>query len=139
MLFLLPVPLLLRACCRASACLLACVSITSYLSDHVYTGIESNAHAIDRIVAPMAFVSCIHSTYVTCGAGWAALSLAALKCHVWANYYARRDMYEMFVFWHCLWHAVGVGSMLVCFTYNGVFGECWRGSEWEEVFHLFTT
>jgi hypothetical protein len=137
-LFLLPVPLLLRACCPASACLLSCVSVTSYLSDHVYTGIESTAHAVDRVVAPMAFASCIYSTYTTCGAGWAALSLAALKCHIWANYYAKRDMYERFVLWHCLWHAVGVGLMLVCFTVNGVVGECWKGSEWEEVFYLFT-
>ncbi|KAL3827025.1 hypothetical protein ACHAXA_007532 [Cyclostephanos tholiformis] len=114
MLFLLPVPLLYRACCHISACLLTCVSLTSYLSDHVYTGLESYAHAIDK-------------------------SLAALKCHVWANYYARRDMYDQFVIWHCLWHAVGVGSMLICYTVNGpIVGECWSGTEWEDHAFVFS-
>ena len=118
--------------------LLTCVSVMSYLGNHVYTGIESTAHAVDRVVAPVAFVSCIYSTYAMCGAGWAALSLAALKCHFWVNYYAKRDMYEWFVVWHCLWHAVGVGLMLVCFTANRVVGECWKGGEREEVFYWFT-
>ncbi|KAL3771920.1 hypothetical protein ACHAW5_008033 [Stephanodiscus triporus] len=132
-LFLLPVPLLLRACCPASACLLSCVAVTSYLSDHVYTGVESWAHAIDRVVAPLAFVTCVRSTCVTCGPGWAVLSLLALKCHLMANWHAKRDMYEQFVVWHCLWHAVGVGLMLVCFTVNGAVGECWKGSEADKV------
>ena len=118
--------------------LLTCVSVMSYLGNHVYTGIESTAHAVDRVVAPVAFVSCIYSTYAMCGAGWAALSLAALKCHFWVNYYAKRDMYERFVVWHCLWHAVGVGLMLLCFTANRVVGECWKGGEREEVFYWFT-
>ena len=106
-LFLLPVPLLYRACRHSSALLLTCVSLTSYLSDHVYTGLESYAHTVDRVVAPLAFASCIRSTYVTCGPWWAMVSIAALKCHVWANYYAKKGMYEEFVIWHCLWHAVG--------------------------------
>lgn len=37
-LFILPIPLLLRACCPLSACLLGLVTISSYFSDHVYTG-----------------------------------------------------------------------------------------------------
>jgi len=37
-LFVLPIPLLLRACCPFSACLLGLVTISSYCSDHVYTG-----------------------------------------------------------------------------------------------------
>ena len=125
-------PWLYRACRHTSALLLTTVSLTSYLSDHVYTGIESYAHLVDRVVAPLAFVSCVHSTCVTCGPRWALVSIAALKCHVWANYYAKRDMYDEFVVWHCLWHAVGVGSMMICYMVNGpIIGECWHGG-WED-------
>ena len=37
-LFILPIPLLLRACCPISACLMGLVTISSYYSDHLYTG-----------------------------------------------------------------------------------------------------
>ena len=123
-LFLLPIPLLLRACCTISACLLGIVAITSYLSDHVYTGIPSYAHTVDRIFAPLAFLSNCYSTYRTCGIYWASVSLLAFQCHIWANYYVKKGMYNKFVLWHCLWHIVGVGSILVCFMVNDVVGEC---------------
>ena len=124
-LFLLPIPLLLRACCTLSACLLGTVAITSYLSDHVYTGVTSYAHTFDRLFAPMAFLSNIYSTYTTCGIYWASVSLLAFQCHIWANYYVKKGMYNKFVLWHCLWHIVGVGSILACFMVNDVVGECW--------------
>lgn len=133
-LFLLPIPLLLRACCPVSAFLLGCVTASSYLSDHVFTGLESWTHTLDRVLAPMAFATCLYSTYCNHGVVWAVLSLAALKCHVRANYYAKNGMYDQFVIWHSLWHAVGVGLILVCFTYNGNVGKCWEGSGWEDIF-----
>ncbi|KAL3786451.1 hypothetical protein HJC23_011032 [Cyclotella cryptica] len=40
-LFLMPIPLLLRACCYTSAFFLAAVTVSSFLSDHCYTGLES--------------------------------------------------------------------------------------------------
>lgn len=106
LLFMLPIPLLVRACCPISAALLGCVTVSSYLSDHVYTGLESWAHFFDRVLAPMAFTSCVYATYTTCGIYWVLLSLAALKCHMWSNYYSKQGMYEKYVLWHSLWHAV---------------------------------
>lgn len=137
-LFLLPVPLLIRECCPVSACLLGCVTVSSYLSDHVYTGLESWTHTLDRVMAPMAFASNLYATYSIFG-GWAAcMSLPALKCHVWANYYAKNGMYDQFVIWHSLWHLVGVGVILVCFTLNGGVGTCWEGTRWEDFFMNFS-
>ncbi len=125
LLYLLPVPFFLRACAYHSALLLLLVTVSSYMSDHVYTGIESYAHVFDRVLAPMAFTSCLYSTYVDCGYIWAASSLLAVKCHIWANYYARKGMYDEFVLWHCLWHGVGVGLIVVCYWWNDVVGSCW--------------
>jgi len=127
LLFLLPVPYLLRACCPVAAALLGCVAVSSYLSDHVFTGLTSAAHAADRVLAPLAFAACLQATYTTCGARWASLSMTALVCHLQANYYAKRGVYERFVLWHSLWHVVGVGAILVCFTINDV-GQCWDGN-----------
>mmetsp|Transcript_22840 Transcript_22840/g.47663 ORF Transcript_22840/g.47663 Transcript_22840/m.47663 type:complete len:249 (+) Transcript_22840:1-747(+) len=132
-LFLLPIPLLLRACCPLPAFFLGCVTVSSYFSDHVYTGVESWAHIADRVLAPLAFASNLHSIYAHHGAVWALSSLAALKCHVWANYYSKRGMYDEFVIWHSMWHAVGVGLIVVCFAVNGRVGECWEGSRWEVI------
>ena len=134
-LFLLPIPLFLRACCPVSAFLLGCVTISSYMSDHAFTGLESWAHTFDRVLAPMAFTSCMFAIYSTCGLAWASLSLAALKCHIVANYYSKNDMYDQFVIWHSLWHAVGVGLILAALTYNRVVGTCWEGSAWENLIH----
>ena len=128
-LFLLPIPLLCRSCCFISAFLLGCVTISSYLSDHVYTGLESWAHLVDRTLAPCAFLSCAYATLQTCGIKWSLLgSLVAVKCHVWANYYSKHGMYEQFVIWHSLWHAVGVGVILICYMVNSDVGTCWEGS-----------
>lgn len=134
-LFALPIPLFLRACCPFSAFCLACVTVSSYMSDHVYTGLESWAHAADRFLAPMAFSSCVYSITYMYGPYWASLSLAALKCHLLANYYSKNGIYEKFVIWHSLWHVVGVGIILFCFAVNGVVGNCWEGRGWESIFH----
>ena len=135
-LFLLPIPLFLRACCPFSAFILGCVTVSSYMSDHVFTGLESWAHTADRVLAPMAFTSCLYSICYYYGLWWAALSLAALKCHVLANYHSKNGNYDQFVKWHSLWHLVGVGTILACFAVNGVVrGTCWEGSKWEEIIH----
>ncbi len=123
--YLLPVPFFLRACAYHSAMALLLVSISSYMSDHVYTGLESYAHAADRMLAPLAFFSCLYSTCADCGHVWAASSLLAVQCHVRANYYARKGMYDEFVLWHCLWHGVGVGLIVFCYWWNDVVGSCW--------------
>lgn len=132
-LFLLPIPFLLRTCCPISACLLGCVTISSYLSDHVYTGLESWTHGLDRVMAPLAFASNAYASYCLFGVVWTMLSLPALKCHVWANYYSKKNMYDQFVIWHSLWHVVGVGAILICHVFNSVgVGKCWEGARWEE-------
>ncbi|KAL9191057.1 hypothetical protein ACHAXT_000763 [Thalassiosira profunda] len=133
-LFLLPIPLMIRACCPVSAGLLGCVTVSSYLSDHVYTGLESWAHTFDRATAPLAFTSCLYSVYSHCGVWWAISSCAAVVCHVLANYYSKQGQYERFVIWHSLWHVVGVGLIVVCFALNGVVGQCWEGTGWEQFF-----
>jgi hypothetical protein len=127
LLYLLPIPFFVRACSSQSAVMLLVITITSFFSDHVYTGLESNAHVADRLLAPCAFASCLYSTYRDCGLHWAASSLLAVKCHVLANYYARKGMYEQFVLWHCMWHVVGVGLIVVCYWWNDVSGTCWNG------------
>lgn len=133
-LFALPVPLFLRACCPAPAFMLASVTVSSYLSDHVYTGLESWAHCADRVLAPLAFFTCQVAIYRTCGVWWLLSSYLALKCHVVANYHAKNGRYDQFVIWHSLWHAVGVGLILIALTYNGVVGECWEeGHGLEEI------
>jgi hypothetical protein len=135
--YLLPVPFFIRACAHHSAVLLLLVTLSSYMSDHVYTGIESYAHVVDRVLAPMAFTSCLYSTCKDCGYLWAATSLLAVKCHVWANYYARKGMYDEFVLWHCLWHIVGVGLIVVCYWWNDVVGPCWTTDQSEDMVDMW--
>mmetsp|Transcript_17999 Transcript_17999/g.38852 ORF Transcript_17999/g.38852 Transcript_17999/m.38852 type:complete len:250 (+) Transcript_17999:58-807(+) len=135
-LFLLPIPFQLRACCPVSAFSLLSVAVSSYLSDHVFTGLESWAHTLDRVLAPMAFTTCLIMIHQLFGVFWSLLSLAPLKCHVLANYYSKHGMYEQFVIWHSLWHAMGVGLILIAFASNeAVVGKCWEGSGWENTFH----
>ena len=101
--FLLPIPFLLRVGsheCYISAVFLAVVTATSYLSDHCYTGMESGWHTVDRIAAPMALTSNIYSVYIHCGLAWASLSLVAVLCHLLANHYQKKNMYEKFVIWY---------------------------------------
>ncbi len=134
-LFLLPIPFMLRACCPVAAFFLGCVTVSSYLSDHVYTGLDSWTHTLDRVLAPTAFSTCCYAVYSMYGVAWAASSLVAVKCHLLGHYYSKNGMYDQFVIWHSLWHAVGVGLIVACFTVNGVVGKCWERSEWEDVLH----
>ncbi|KAL7467006.1 hypothetical protein ACHAXS_007273 [Conticribra weissflogii] len=126
-LFLLPIPLLLRSCYTLPAFLLGCVTVTSYLSDHAYTGLESWAHALDRFMAPLALTSCIHAGYSEGGVSWVFASMGAVACHIAAHNYAKKGMYDEFVIWHSLWHAVGSGLVVGCFWIYGGDGSCWEG------------
>ena len=59
-LFLLPIPLLLKSCCPFAAFMLAVVTVSSFSSDYIYTGVESRSHLLDRALAPVALVSLHH-------------------------------------------------------------------------------
>jgi hypothetical protein len=123
-LFLTPIPLLIRACCYVSASFLAAVTASSFLSDHCYTGLESGWHTVDRVLAPLALTSNIYTVYANCGFGWASLSIFAVMCHLMANHASKKGMYQRFVIWHSLWHALGAGLIVFCFTVNSDVGVC---------------
>ena len=56
-LFLLPIPLLVQSCCPFAAFMLAVVTVSSFSSDYLYSGVESWSHLLDRLFAPIALVS----------------------------------------------------------------------------------
>jgi hypothetical protein len=66
----------------------------------------------------MALTSNIYSVYLNCGLAWASLSIFAVFCHLLANHYSKKGMYEQFVIWHSLWHAVGSGLIVFCHVVN---------------------
>ena len=116
--FLFPIPILLQVEAHVSAFFLAAVTVTSFLSDHCYTGLESCWHIIDRILAPIAFISNVFSVYSNCGFTWASSSILAVGCHLLANHYSKRGIYKHFVIWHSLWHVVGSSLILFCHVMN---------------------
>jgi len=59
-LFLLPIPCLFQSCCPFAAFMLAVVTVSSFSSDYLYSGVESWSHLFDRALAPIAFVSLQH-------------------------------------------------------------------------------
>ena len=56
-LFLLPIPCLIKSCCPFAALCLLVVTVSSFSSDYLYSGVESWSHLFDRVLAPIAFVS----------------------------------------------------------------------------------
>jgi hypothetical protein len=116
--FLLPIPFLIRAESYISAFFLAAVTVSSFLSDHCFTGLESSWHTVDRFLAPLALTSNIISVYMNCGLAWASLSIFAVLCHLLANHYSKKGMYNQFVIWHSLWHVVGSGLIVFCHVVN---------------------
>lgn len=56
-LFLLPIPCLIKSCCPFAAFMLAVVTVSSFSSDYLYSGVTSWSHLFDRALAPIAFVS----------------------------------------------------------------------------------
>mmetsp|Transcript_21269 Transcript_21269/g.30452 ORF Transcript_21269/g.30452 Transcript_21269/m.30452 type:complete len:216 (-) Transcript_21269:105-752(-) len=117
-LFLLPIPCLIKSCCPFAAFMLACVFVSSFSSDYLYSGVESWSHLFDRVLAPIAFLSNIYAVYSLFGIIWAFLSLVAVKCHLMAMYHSKRNNYDEFVIYHSLWHATGAGLILLSFAAN---------------------
>jgi len=69
-LFLLPIPCLIKSCCPFAAFMLAVVTVSSFSSDYLYSGVESWSHLFDRVLAPIAFVSMyvtLFSRYIRVG------------------------------------------------------------------------
>ena len=123
LLFVLPVPFL-STCHPIAAALFCIITVSSFLSDHVYTGLDSWAHAFDKVCAVLTFSTAFHTVYSTGGASWASSSTLAIACHVLAHSAAKRDEYMPFVFWHTMWHAVGVALLVMCFWANDTRTEC---------------
>lgn len=99
-------------------------TVCSYCSDHLYTGLDSMAHMIDKIVAPATFVFALRTIYQTGGLKWAVTSNLAILCHILAMAAARKNNYGGFVLWHTLWHVVGVALMVACCIVNDTITEC---------------
>jgi hypothetical protein len=131
-LFLLPIPLLLKSCCRFAAFMLAVVTVSSFCSDYVYTGVDSWSHLLDRTFAPIALISNIYAVYSLFGIKWTLPAVLAVKCHILAIYQAKINNYEKFVVFHSLWHATGVGLILLSFAVNGLV-ECGGSLSYEEI------
>jgi hypothetical protein len=125
LLFVLPVPVL-STCHPTAAALFGVVTISSFLSDHVYTGLESWAHPFDKLCAVLTFSTAMRTVYSTGGPLWAGSSSLAVACHVLAHSAAKRDEYTTFVFWHTMWHVVGVALLVACFWTNDTMTECIR-------------
>lgn len=128
LLFALPIPFLV-SCHPTTAGCFAVVTVTSFMSDHVYTGLDSYAHLVDKFMAPLTFASALQTVYLTGGVYWTCSCTLALSCHVLAHSAAKRNEYEKFVFWHAAWHAVGVALLVTCFYVNDTTTECMAGVE----------
>lgn len=123
LLFALPVPFLISCHPIAAGCF-AVVTVTSFMSDHVYTGLDSYAHLVDKFMAPLTFSTALRSVYLTGGLYWACSCTLPLSCHVLAHSAAKRNEYDRFVFWHAAWHTVGVALLVTCFYLNDTMTEC---------------
>mmetsp|Transcript_15976 Transcript_15976/g.27173 ORF Transcript_15976/g.27173 Transcript_15976/m.27173 type:complete len:209 (-) Transcript_15976:1724-2350(-) len=119
-LFLLPIPCLFKSCCPFAALMLAVVTVSSFSSDYLYSGVESWSHLFDRAMAPIAFFSNIHAVYSLFGIMWVLPAIIAVKCHVMAMYHSKQNNYDKFVIFHSLWHATGAGLILLSFGVNGL-------------------
>lgn len=119
-LFLLPIPLFIKSCCPFAAFMLALVTVSSFSSDYLYTGVESWSHTLDRAFAPIALFSNIYAIYYLFGITWTLPAVISVSCHVLAMYHSKHNNYDKFVIFHSLWHATGVGLILLSFGANGL-------------------
>lgn len=124
LLFALPVPFFWRECHPFTALLLSGVTLSSYASDHHFTGLESYAHSIDRTLAPITLGFCLKSIYTLFGFRWMTTSLLPIACLVFSGINSKRGNYSAFVLWHSLWHMFGVGSIMFCFVMNKSVSSC---------------
>lgn len=121
--YLLVVPYLLP-CHPLAGCMFLLTAAASVASDHLYTGMNSAAHVLDKVVAPCTFLLALRAIYLTGGVGWALTSAMPLLCHVKAKAAAKQNLYEPFVLWHSLWHLLGVALIVTCCIWNRTMTEC---------------
>ena len=124
-----PVPLWQRGH-PVAACSFLAVTVTSFMSDHVNTGLTSIWHPIDKITAPLCLSLAFRAVYRFAPI-WASTSLVPLLCHIFANSAVKRGNYGQFVFWHSLWHILGVALMLLtCGCADGTGACLSEGVRW---------
>ena len=77
---------------------------------------------MDRVLAPMALIVSVYAGYCVGGVVWVFFSWLPVGCHILAHVHAKKGMYDQFVVWHSLWHAVGAGMIVACFSLYGEVG-----------------
>jgi hypothetical protein len=65
-------------------------------------------------------VANIYAVYSLFGITYALPAFISIKCHVYAMYHSKQNNYDKFVIFHSLWHATGVGLILLSFAANGL-------------------
>lgn len=96
----------------------ACVAVTSFLSDHVTTGVDSLSHPADRLLAGATLLATQRTVWVDFGRGWFAVTWLSVACYAASLRAIRRGRYDAYVFWHTSWHLVGQASMILCLVSN---------------------
>lgn len=122
-LFALPVPFL-KACYPCTAALFGVTTLSSFLSDYLYSGLDSWTHAFDKTVAVLVFSFSLNAVYSTAGLLWTTSCTLALACYVKGMEAVKRKDYHGFVFWHSMWHVVGVSLLVLIFVLHGTRNEC---------------
>mmetsp|Transcript_40440 Transcript_40440/g.97610 ORF Transcript_40440/g.97610 Transcript_40440/m.97610 type:complete len:249 (+) Transcript_40440:99-845(+) len=122
-LFALPVPFL-TTCYPCTAALFGLTTLSSFLSDYLYSGLDSWAHVFDKTVAILVFSFAVNVVYLTAGLGWTMSCTLALACYVRGMEAVKRRDYHGFVFWHSMWHVVGVSLLVLIFALHGTRTEC---------------
>ncbi|KAL3933458.1 MAG: hypothetical protein SGBAC_010389 [Bacillariaceae sp.] len=122
-LFALPIPFL-RTCYPCTAALFGLTTLSSFLSDYYYSGLDSWAHVFDKTVAIFVFSFSLNVVWSTAGLGWAFSSSLALACYVRGMEAVKRKDYLGFVFWHSMWHVVGVSLLVLVFALHGTRTDC---------------
>jgi len=90
----------------------------------MYTGLSSPAHIPDRVLAPLMFLRAVWVFWKRAGVIWALSSSLAVMCFVLGKAASKREDYGGFIFWHTMWHVVGVGLVVWCFWSNGLIEQC---------------
>ncbi|CAJ1934516.1 unnamed protein product [Cylindrotheca closterium] len=122
-LFALPIPFL-TTCYPCTAALFGLTTLSSFLSDYLYSGLDSWAHVFDKTVAILVFSFASTVVYSTAGLWWTLSSSLALACYVKGMEAVKRKDYHGFVFWHSMWHLVGVSLLVLVFALHGTRTEC---------------
>jgi len=89
-------------------------AVVSFLSDFVYSGVNSVSHALDRWLAVGMTLYMVWLAYTAISTAFALTVLLPLTC----MFFSKRAIhvsFEHYVMWHTLWHVTG--SALVVSTY----------------------